>query len=810
MKIGFVGLGKLGLPCAVAIESKGHQVIGYDKNPNIKDYIKKGEIPYREKGMEILKKSKIKVESLETVVEQSDIVFVAVQTPHDPLYEGQYPMPKTTKDFNYSYLKKAVKDISHIISEMNRDVVVCIISTVLPGTMDKKILPLIKNVPGMKIVYNPFFIAMGTTIDDFLNPEFVLIGVHDKPAADLLQVFYKSVVNDPLFKIMDIRSAEATKVLYNTYITQKIVFANAVGELCEATGADANSVISAITSGNRRIISSMYMQPGMGDGGGCLTPGQEIITYKGIKNIEDVEIGDFVLTDKGRFKEVISIFERKYSGDIYYFYVAGHLSQPLILTKEHPVFVSKRICAGKREVVTINNNYDQYNRKPTRLAPPKKYDEIDLLKASEIETGDAIISRVNHNKYQFTLPPSVQTNKHYEPLMVKRADPEYMRLLGWYLAEGSTTFNASKYEVRFSLSADELEIGKWIKDMMLKWHGVSCQLITKNNNLSVRCYSKRFGKEVLQLFNSRSYNKIIPYSWLNLPDEYLKELLRGMFAGDGSVDINKFHFYTTSKELMYFTTLALKRFNINHGVSIRKARVDKNNVNHRISYIVRSTDKKILPLLNKPFQPGKNIRTRWYDEKGNFYSPVKKIVKEKYNGLVYNLEVADDNSYSVISGSVSNCHPRDNIALSHVAEKYNICDIWKPMMRAREEQTKNMAEHILETAYQHNMKFVILLGASFKPETNITTGSPALLLYYYLHELKGKYQQTSVSFYDPHVDPEIAYKIDLSKLMAVYFVSTNHDCFHDKKFAKGSVVIDPWGTMARQDGVAYIYPGRHL
>lgn len=269
MKVGFIGLGKLGLPCAIAIESKGHTVFGYDQNPKVKEYISSGEIPYQEEGMEILKDSNIEVYPLEKTIKESDIVFVAVQTPHRPMFEGSTPFPRYKADFDYTYLENAVANIASVVKTMKRDVVVVVISTVLPGTMEERIIPLIDKIDNFHLVYNPFFIAMGTTIRDFLHPEFILIGVHSKYAHDKLKQFYSSVIEERVFCVMDICSAEATKVLYNTFITQKIVFANAVGELCEATGADANSVMMALWSGHRRIISPMYMKPGMGDGGGC-------------------------------------------------------------------------------------------------------------------------------------------------------------------------------------------------------------------------------------------------------------------------------------------------------------------------------------------------------------------------------------------------------------------------------------------------------------------------------------------------------------------------------------------------------------
>lgn len=192
MKIGFVGLGKLGLPVALAVESKGHDVVGYDISNNVKNIIEAKKIPYKEIwAQEYLDKSNIKFESLKNVVEHSEIIFVPIQTPHDPLYEGVTRIPDERVDFDYSYLISGMQKLSDEIEKCGKDKVVIIISTVLPGTIRQKIKPLLGR--HTKICYNPFFIAMGTTMKDFLYPEFILFGVDDMVAADKAEKFYRSI-----------------------------------------------------------------------------------------------------------------------------------------------------------------------------------------------------------------------------------------------------------------------------------------------------------------------------------------------------------------------------------------------------------------------------------------------------------------------------------------------------------------------------------------------------------------------------------------------------------------------------------------
>ena len=276
--VGFMGLGKLGLPCALACASKGHFIYGYDPNPEVPEYIKNQKLPYKEiYSEEYLEKYHNKFLSvgntdnhLRQMVERCDIIFVPIQTPHDPKYEGVTRIPDDRIDFNYDYLKTGIKQLSEKIQKVcegtTRKVTVIIISTVLPGTVDREIRPLLNDY--MSLCYNPFFIAMGTTIRDFLNPEFVLFGYDDIEAADISEKFYSTLHSRPVYRTT-IKNAELIKVSYNTFIGMKITFVNTLMEICHKTGCNVDQVTDAIKMADERLISPKYLTAGMGDGGGC-------------------------------------------------------------------------------------------------------------------------------------------------------------------------------------------------------------------------------------------------------------------------------------------------------------------------------------------------------------------------------------------------------------------------------------------------------------------------------------------------------------------------------------------------------------
>lgn len=264
MKVGMIGLGKLGLPVALAIESRGHEVKGYDTNPEVEGYLRSATIPYREEGLQpLLDSNHIEVlNSIAEVVEWADIVFCAVHTPHDSRFEGSTRLPEDRKDFNYDYLKKAVADVSAV----DKETTLVVISTCLPGTYNRYIKPLVGD--KVNYVYNPFFIAMGTVLDDFLDPEFVLVGESEWCNGAPIGKFYASIHGRPIL-FTDVTTAEAIKVSYNTFITTKTVLANLWGQIAEKTGANVDDIYRAWSLATDRLISPKYLQAGMSDGGGC-------------------------------------------------------------------------------------------------------------------------------------------------------------------------------------------------------------------------------------------------------------------------------------------------------------------------------------------------------------------------------------------------------------------------------------------------------------------------------------------------------------------------------------------------------------
>lgn len=284
MKVAFIGMGKLGFPCALAAASRGHEVVGYDVSPDAYEIFDSRKYPHREvQAQQLLEETTLRmVDTVDDVVEHAEIVFVAVQTPHRPEFEGLNRMPDYRADFDYSWLHGAVAFVAEAARNQRKHVVVAIISTCLPGTCKREIYPLLNEYTAF--IYNPFFIAMGTTIADYLKPEFVLIGVDsvkDMEALEKVQQFYRelhcNIIRDsgwtfadlPKHAVMSVTSAELCKVFYNVFLGMKIIAANAGMEIAHKLGANIDDVTNALAFATDRVVSTKYMRGGMGDGGGC-------------------------------------------------------------------------------------------------------------------------------------------------------------------------------------------------------------------------------------------------------------------------------------------------------------------------------------------------------------------------------------------------------------------------------------------------------------------------------------------------------------------------------------------------------------
>jgi len=254
VKIAWIGLGKLGLPCAEAMAKRGHDVSGYDIRP-----VKSHHVTMRP--------------TIARAVQHAEFIFVAVPTPHDSEYDGSQPTSHLPpKDFDYTAVKNVLVELEKVVNDQQ---VVVLVSTVMPGTVRSQLAPLLTKA---ELIYNAYLIAMGTVEEDMMSPEMVIIGEGSKEnifyssRADELFGFYSNLLNRGGLRIVQgtWEEAECIKVFYNTWISAKIGLSNMMMDVAQRVGnANVTVIAEAIANSTQRITSSAYMTPGMGDGGAC-------------------------------------------------------------------------------------------------------------------------------------------------------------------------------------------------------------------------------------------------------------------------------------------------------------------------------------------------------------------------------------------------------------------------------------------------------------------------------------------------------------------------------------------------------------
>jgi UDPglucose 6-dehydrogenase len=278
--VAVIGLGKLGGTMAGCLASRGFNVIGVDVSQKAVDTLNAGHAPAQETGLdELIGNNKARIRatlSHDDAILNSDMSFVIVPTPSDE--RGA---------FSIQYAAYAFEAIGKALAKRNGYHTVVLTSTVLPGSTRYGLLPILEKFSGKRcgedfgLCYNPEFIALGTVIRDYLNPDFYLVGEFDeRSGANLESVNSRVALNEAPSKKMSIENAELAKIALNSYVTLKISYANMLADLCERIpGGDVDVVSDAI--GHDKRIGRRYLTGGFGYGGPCFPRDNVALNFLG-------------------------------------------------------------------------------------------------------------------------------------------------------------------------------------------------------------------------------------------------------------------------------------------------------------------------------------------------------------------------------------------------------------------------------------------------------------------------------------------------------------------------------------------------
>jgi len=418
----------------------------------------------------------------------------------------------------------------------------------------------------------------------------------------------------------------------------------------------------------------------------CVPPETKIITEDFIpKPISEIKVGERVLTHLGRFKRVEEVFERDYEGEMIEISLSN--LKTLVLTPEHPVL------GLKREDIKCYYSYSrrntpvcrQFNEKTCKkkCTKWKKFSwEPYFIPAKELREGDFVATPLPFENelddpvaidYSLVHPKAL-TSKPFKKINKFTFKPDLLRLLGYYLAEGSIILRRSKRnkEIKhtqgvifgFNIGEENYinDVSKIISDNFNNL-SVKIKKRPKTHTTTVEVYSKSLADYINYLCGSMADKKRLSRELLNLPSSLQKEILKGFFRGDGQLRMRPNNISGKEKKGNRYcgTTVSETLANQLYWLLLRnkikctfRRRNDKTK-GGKYAYLIEIFGKEINKLIDKNLINPKKQGYKSFIYKNWFYEPIKEIKRYHFDGLVYNLNVKDDHSYVANFLTLKNC-----------------------------------------------------------------------------------------------------------------------------------------------------------
>lgn len=304
MNITVIGTGFVGVVTAAVYASFGHNVIGLDVDEKKIASLKQGLVPFFEPGLSELllqqqQEGHLKfTTSYNEAIPPAEIVVIAVGTPSDE-----------NGAVNLTYLHSAIDSLAPLLQN---NAIVAIKSTVPPGTLTT-VAQRIKDKAqvGFRMAALPEFLREGTAVEDTLKPDRVVIGTDDQSAFEVLAALHQPF-KAPILKLNP-ESAHMAKYASNAYLANRITFINQIADLCTASGANIQEVISAI--GLDKRIGSHYWYPGFGYGGSCFPKDvSELSTYAQSQNLPENLFTYLDSLNRNRIPKLLEYYGSKIGG----------------------------------------------------------------------------------------------------------------------------------------------------------------------------------------------------------------------------------------------------------------------------------------------------------------------------------------------------------------------------------------------------------------------------------------------------------------------------------------------------------------
>ena len=276
--ISVFGLGYVGCVSSACFANEGHQVIGVDVSRAKVDMVNAGKATIVENGIaemvaDVVSSGRLRATTdVAAAVRDSDISLVCVGTPS-----------RSNGSIDLRYVERVCQDIGAALKTKTSRHTVVIRSTVLPGTTRQLVIPALEGASGKRagvdfgVCMNPEFLREGTSIRDFYEPPFTLIGADDETSGESVAAIYAGI-QAPLH-LTATGVAEMIKYACNCFHGLKVGFANEIGNVCKAFGIDSHEVMRLFCLDGKLNLSPAYLRPGFAFGGSCLPKDLRAITY---------------------------------------------------------------------------------------------------------------------------------------------------------------------------------------------------------------------------------------------------------------------------------------------------------------------------------------------------------------------------------------------------------------------------------------------------------------------------------------------------------------------------------------------------
>jgi len=451
-----------------------------------------------------------------------------------------------------------------------------------------------------------------------------------------------------------------------------MAFIQRIKEAMKQPGVEYLGRVDKKTLAEHQKKSKVWLQPTWFDETFCCLPDNEITSESGLKKIVDLNLSDRVLTHRNRFRPILKLMSREYSGPVYGFELQNHGRYTGFYTPEHPLHCLPKSIAESFRLGTNAKNRGERYYSDSSLKTFEGRDE--WCQAKDIHDGDYVQIPVDSLREPIQYVSTVDSMRALSPIyrcdedgMVRiktgshgipsKMDltPDLARFLGFYLAEGSSTSS----DVIFSFNKNEVEYQDFVRKFFKDVLGVAPKIKYVGNTAIVFARNHPLGRWLKSIFGECSHHKQVPSFVFSCDRLFILEFLRASFEGDRCDAGNEYKISLASKSAIH----GLKQLCHKVGLHPNYQEACRDGKRAYILGVSRSLWSELME--GKPVS-GKRYRV-FLEYGGDIYYRVKKVATKQYCGKVYNMDVEEDHSYTSNSVAVHNCISAVEAGLSHNA-----------------------------------------------------------------------------------------------------------------------------------------------